>query len=233
MTPRLGANTPVLASHVSLDSPKFHPARVKLGNAKKSLYIDKKNNSLSSFTLSPLPPHARAYVCARVTGGESWETCPHAQSRACATWSRTFANVGQRGVIPPIVPSLYSTQRVATRWPTCDLPVWHTNRYFPPFGYSDWPAGTGPNLRTVSFACPTENHNPIQKGKAMSDSTQSNASPTKDRHHVWHSIVAPTAHAFERFMWRVAWFGLFVWIFASSAEFVGEVWLGKIAERVI
>ena len=50
----------------------------------------------------------------------------------------------------------------------------------------------------------------------MSDSTQINSSPTEDRHHFWHSIVAPTARAFEGFMWRVAWFGLLVWILFHS-----------------
>ena len=46
----------------------------------------------------------------------------------------------------------------------------------------------------------------------MSDFTHPNSSPAKDRHHFWRSIIAPTATAIERFMWRVAWFSLFVWI---------------------
>ena len=50
----------------------------------------------------------------------------------------------------------------------------------------------------------------------MSDSTHLNSSPTKNRHHFWRSIIVPTAHAMERFMWRVAWFGLFVWILFHS-----------------
>lgn len=46
----------------------------------------------------------------------------------------------------------------------------------------------------------------------MSDSTHLNSLPTKDRHHFWRSIIVPTASAIEGFMWRVAWFGLFIWI---------------------
>lgn len=46
----------------------------------------------------------------------------------------------------------------------------------------------------------------------MSESTHVNSRQTTNRHDVWHSIIAPTAHAIERFMWRVAWFGLFVWV---------------------
>ena len=50
----------------------------------------------------------------------------------------------------------------------------------------------------------------------MSDSTHLDSSPANDRHHVWRSIVAPSAHAIERFMWRVAWFSLFIWILFHS-----------------
>ena len=50
----------------------------------------------------------------------------------------------------------------------------------------------------------------------MSDSTHLNWSPTNDRHHFWHSIVVPTARAIERFLWRLAWFGLFVLILFHS-----------------
>ncbi len=46
----------------------------------------------------------------------------------------------------------------------------------------------------------------------MSDSTPLKSSPTQGRPHLWHSIVVPTATAIERFLWRVVWFGLFVWI---------------------
>ena len=46
----------------------------------------------------------------------------------------------------------------------------------------------------------------------MSDFTHPNSSPAKDRLHYWQSIVVPTASAIQSFMWRVAWFGLFVWI---------------------
>ena len=50
----------------------------------------------------------------------------------------------------------------------------------------------------------------------MSDSSHLNSSPAEDRHHFWHSIATPTARAVERFFWRVAWFGLFVWILFHS-----------------
>ncbi|MCD4726866.1 MAG: hypothetical protein K8R46_04345 [Pirellulales bacterium] len=46
----------------------------------------------------------------------------------------------------------------------------------------------------------------------MSEFTHLNSSPIKDRHHFWRSIIVPTVSAIERFMWRVAWFGLLVWI---------------------
>lgn len=94
MNPRLHANTPVRGGHVSHDSPKVHAAGVKLGNAKNSLNIEKKKNSLSSFTLSPVPTPARAYVRARVTGGESRETSPSRQFPECGTRSPTFAPCG-------------------------------------------------------------------------------------------------------------------------------------------
>lgn len=50
----------------------------------------------------------------------------------------------------------------------------------------------------------------------MSDSTHFDSSPTTDRHHVWRSIVVPSAAAIERFMWRVAWFSLLIWILFHS-----------------
>ena len=50
----------------------------------------------------------------------------------------------------------------------------------------------------------------------MLDSTHLNSLATNDRHHFWHSIIVPSAHAVERFVWRVAWFGLFVWILFHS-----------------
>ena len=46
----------------------------------------------------------------------------------------------------------------------------------------------------------------------MSEVTHPNSSPTKDWHHFWHSIVVPSATAIQSFMWKVAWFSLFVWI---------------------
>ena len=50
----------------------------------------------------------------------------------------------------------------------------------------------------------------------MSDSAHLDSSPAKDRHHVWRSIVVPTASALEGFLWRVAWFSLFIWILFHS-----------------
>jgi hypothetical protein len=52
----------------------------------------------------------------------------------------------------------------------------------------------------------------------MSDSTHLNSTATNDRDHFWRSIVVPTASAIERFVWRVAWFSLFVWfLFGNHA----------------
>jgi hypothetical protein len=64
-------------------------------------------------------------------------------------------------VVAPTFPSRRSTQRVATRLPTCDLPLWHpivttacANRYLAKFEEKDWPVGTGPRLSRVCFVCP-------------------------------------------------------------------------------
>ena len=46
----------------------------------------------------------------------------------------------------------------------------------------------------------------------MSDSTHLNSTPARDRYPFWHAVVTPTARAIERFLWRLAWFGLFVMI---------------------
>ena len=46
----------------------------------------------------------------------------------------------------------------------------------------------------------------------MSEVTHPNSSPTKDQNHFWRSIVVPTASTIERFMWRVMWFSLLMWI---------------------
>ena len=118
MTPRVETNTPVQSGQVSHDSPKVHPAGVKLGNAKNSVNIEKKKNSLSSFTFSPVPPPARAYVCARVTRGESWESCPGLVSPGRANRSPTLARVGVVARRWPVHPPAARTRPWATRWPT-------------------------------------------------------------------------------------------------------------------
>ena len=41
----------------------------------------------------------------------------------------TLASVGECGAVAPTFPSHCPTQHVATRWPTCDLPMWQTNAY--------------------------------------------------------------------------------------------------------
>ena len=69
MTPHLETNTRVQTGQVSHDSPKVHPAGVKLGNAKNSVNIEKKKNSLSSFTFSPVPARARVRARVCVWGG--------------------------------------------------------------------------------------------------------------------------------------------------------------------
>jgi hypothetical protein len=50
----------------------------------------------------------------------------------------------------------------------------------------------------------------------MSDSTHFDSSRATDRHQVWRSIVVPTAGAVVGFLWRVAWFSLFIWILFHS-----------------
>lgn len=100
----MNPKTTLQAGHVSQDSPKVHPAGVKLGNAKKSLYIKEKYISLSCFTISPAPPPARAYTRARVSGGESRETCPDPRSPALAPRSPTLARVAFFCFVWPFVP---------------------------------------------------------------------------------------------------------------------------------
>jgi len=63
------ANTPIRVGHVSQDSAMLHAGRVKLGNAKNSVNIEKKKNSLSSFTFSPVPARARVRARVCVWGG--------------------------------------------------------------------------------------------------------------------------------------------------------------------
>ena len=130
--------------------------------------------------------------------------------------SHTFAHVCEYGAIAPTFPTRQPTRHVATRLRTCDLPLWQANRYSAKKFRRDWPVGTVALLTTVCFACPTTNQNSIQKGKAMSDFTHPNSSPAKDGLRFWQSIVVPTASAIQSFMWRVAWFGLFVWILFHS-----------------
>ncbi len=195
-----------------------NPSRVRVKDLGRRKSINNRYISLSSINTSRSPAPARAM---RVRTREG--VCEGLARRIRSTSSvrqrhslrrrlHTLARVGQGDAVAPTFPSRCPTQRVATRWPTCDLPVWQTNRYFPELSRRDWPAGTGTKLTTVCFACPTRNQNHIQKGKAMSESTHLDSSSTTHRHHIWHSIVAPTARAIERFMWRMAWFGLFVWI---------------------
>jgi hypothetical protein len=115
MNHRWQLNIPVLAGHVSHDSPKVHAAGVKHEIAKTSLYIGIKKNSLSTFTRSPVLPPARVYARARVTGGETRETrplpSPHPMAARRDGW-----------------PTLATSGRRATRWPTTRLPKWHGQR---------------------------------------------------------------------------------------------------------
>jgi hypothetical protein len=199
-----------------------NPSRVGVKDlgGRKSLY--RIYISLSSIYPSRSHTHARALrvrtregVCegfpGRIRSASPVRKCNSFRQR-----SHTFAYVGEYGAIAPTFPSSRPTRRVATRWPTSRLPQWQmdgpSHRYLEKLPPSDWPTGTAPVLTTVCFACPTKDQHLIQKGNAMSDSSHLNSSPTQGRPHLWHSIVAPTAAAIERFLWRVAWFGLFVWI---------------------
>ena len=126
---------------------------------RKSIYS--KYIYLSFLYTSRCHAHARALrvrtregVC-DVFGRRIGPARPIQQRLMLRPCSHTLANVGQCGVVAPRVPSPYPTQRVATRWPTCDLPVWQTNRYLAKDGKEDWPVGTGPDHRTVCFTCPT------------------------------------------------------------------------------
>jgi len=83
------------AGHDSHDSSKVHGARVKHENVKIGIYIDKKKNSLSSFTYSPVPPPPR--VCVRPRGSRG-ETSGTPQSFPLSGVG-CVGNVGEVGVV--------------------------------------------------------------------------------------------------------------------------------------
>ena len=195
-----------------------NPSRVGVKDlgGRKSLY--RIYISLSSIYPSRSHTHASALrvrtregVCEGFAG-RIRSTSPIRQCISLRSCSHTLAHVGESRVVAPTFPMRHPTQHVATRLRTCDLPLWQANRYSAKNFRRAWPVGTGPRLSRVCFACPTTSQNSIQKGNAMSDFTHPNSSPAKDRLRFWQSIVVPTASAIQSFMWRVAWFGLFVWI---------------------
>ena len=123
----------------------------------KSIYS--KYIYLSSIYTSRCHAHARALrVRTREGVCDVFEGRIHfprpAQHNPIGPRSRTFAPCGECSVVAPTFPSRHTTQHVATRWPTCDLPLWQANRYFGDRSPSSWPAGTAPVLGTVCFACP-------------------------------------------------------------------------------
>jgi hypothetical protein len=128
MNHRWQANTPVRAGQVSHDSPKVHAAGVKLGNAENSLDIEKKKNSLSSFTYSPPPPPARVYARARVTGGETRETRPFPSPPPLAARRDGWPTLAKSRALRLVPSPLASTPQWATRRPTARLPVWQSER---------------------------------------------------------------------------------------------------------
>jgi hypothetical protein len=111
--------------------PKVHAPRVKLENAKKSLYIGKKKNSLSCFTCSPLCARVCVYAWACATPGESWETWHDHISPALSQHAPTFAPCGvlrarfakdPKNALGPtdanVAPALGSPPAVGTSRPT-------------------------------------------------------------------------------------------------------------------
>ena len=77
-------------------------------------------------------------------------------------------------------------------------------------------SGNSHPIKDSLFSRSDQKSQPIQKGLAMSDFTHLNSSPTRDQHHFWRSIVVPTAAGIERFIWRVTWFSLFVWVLLQN-----------------
>lgn len=154
MTPHLETTTQVRPAHVSHDSSKVHRAMVKHENAENSVSIRNNNNSLSSFTYSPVPTRMYVFTRARVYLGESWETCIRNWLSVCGSRLHTLPHVRTPCVAAPTFPTRHATQHVATRLRTCDLPLWQANRYLAKKSNEDWPAGTGTRLSRVCFAGP-------------------------------------------------------------------------------
>ena len=147
-----------------------NPSRVGVKDlgGRKSIYS--KYISLSFLYTSRCHAHARALrvrTCEGVCDGFRGRIRCASPVQQCLTLrprSHTLAHVGVVVERWPVRPLLARTRTCATRWPTCDLPLWQANRYSAKKVRGDWPVGTGPRLSTVCFRCPTRNQDPIQKG---------------------------------------------------------------------